>query len=187
MSRTAAIVITMVLGLPILAMVAIAAVGGFDPSLLTTLLVGGVVMTFVVGAIFEIKRLLDGEGHHGSEPSHSAQSKALGITVVDAPARPEAATVPPGRSTATAPVDHSTETRIADAQIVEPQIARSPEPEPIIVEHVREAESSAVEPKSVKKARTKRVDATPTEPGPAEPGAPKARRKGTRTKQPTSA
>ena len=181
MSRTAAIVITMVLGLPILAMVAIAAVGGFNPSLLTTFLVGGVVMIFVVGAIFEIKRLLDGDGHLGSEPPHSGPTKALGITVVDTPAQPEAKTVEPARANAAV-----LEERGADAQIAEPQIARATEPEPIIVEHVREAEPVAIEPKGVKKTRAKRADADPIEPGPAAPAAPKSKRKGGRTKQATS-
>ena len=164
MSRTAAIVITMVLGLPILAMVAIAAVGGFNPSLLTTFLVGGVVMIFVVGAIFEIKRLLDGDGHLGSEPPHSGPTKALGITVVDTPAQPEAKTVEPARANAAV-----LEERGADAQIAEPQIARATEPEPIIVEHVREAEPVAIEPKGVKKLEPSapmRIRSNPAPPRP---------------------
>ena len=181
MSRTAAIVITMVLGLPILAMVAIASAGGFSPSLLTTFLVGGVVMTFLVGAVFEIKRLLDGEGHYASEPSHSGHGKPVAITVVDTPAPAEAAIVPPARTNAAVP-----ETRSTDSQTAEPQIALSAEPEPIIVAQAREADAVAVEPKGVRKTRTKRADADPTEPGPATPGAPKGKRKGARTKQATS-
>jgi hypothetical protein len=59
MSRSVAAVIAITLGFPILAMIALAANGGFNPELLMTFLVGGAVTVFVVGAIFEIKRLAD--------------------------------------------------------------------------------------------------------------------------------
>jgi len=65
MSRSLAAVILLVLGLPVLTLIAVAATGGVSADLLRTLLVGAAVTAFIVPAIFEIRRLahLEGDEH----------------------------------------------------------------------------------------------------------------------------
>src|SRR3954452_4150735 len=137
MSRTAASVISLVLGFPILAMVAVATVGGYNPKLLTTFLVGGVVMAFVVGAIFEIKRLLDWEDHAGSATTGS-HAKPLEITVSDAPVDAPVAQEP------VAPPAPERESRVETASSVPADAAIAPEP---IVEPLPAAEPTPIKAK----------------------------------------
>jgi hypothetical protein len=179
MTRTAAIVISLILGLPILAMVAVASVGGFDPKLLTTFLVGGVVMVFVVGAIFEIKRLLDSDDHPSAD-ADAGHGKSHAITVADAPASDLSAP----REIETAPL---IERESVEAELAADNInVTAPAPEPIIVEHEPEVPPMPVATKqAAKTGRAKRVSVSPAEPEPGVATAPKPKRKSTRTKQAT--
>lgn len=186
MSRTAATVISLVLGLPILAMVAVAAAGGFDPRLLTTFLVGGVVMMFVVGAIFEIKRLLDTDERETAQ-TPADHGGAHAISVVDAPAAP-------------APEVESASVRenLVAEQAVQAPEAIAASPEPIVVEPVPHNEAAKVEsaeaapveippiePKTpAKSGRAKRVSVSNATPEQSVAVA-KPKRKGSRSKQPT--
>ena len=64
MSRSLAAVIGVSLGFPILAMIAISVASGLNPDFLMRFLIGGVVTAFVIGALFEIKRLADADSKH---------------------------------------------------------------------------------------------------------------------------
>jgi hypothetical protein len=195
MSRTAACVISLVLGLPILAMVAVAAAGGFDPRLLTTFLVVGVVMAFVVGAIFEIKRLLDSEERDTSE-APAGHGRPHTISVVDAPVA--SAT----EAAATSARENAFADQPAPAAIAAPA-------EPIIVEPVPPIEAAKVEAAPIeaspieapqieaapvpveaktpaKAGRAKRVSVSNAAPEQGVAAA-KPKRKGSRSKQPTPA
>jgi hypothetical protein len=172
-------VISLILGLPILAMVAVASVGGFDPKLLTTFLVGGVVMVFVVGAIFEIKRLLDSDDHPETE-ADAGHGRSHAITVADAPVGDVSA--PREVETARATERESVEAKIAADNID----VVAPAPEPIIVEHEPEVPAVPVAAKqAAKSGRAKRVSVSPAEPEPTVATAPKPKRKSTRSKQAT--
>jgi|SRR4051794_23046742 len=173
MSRTAACVISLVLGLPILAMIAIAAAGGFDPRLLTTFLVGGVVMAFVVGAIFEIKRLLDSD-HHASSATMNAHGSAIAVRVADAPIAQEPTSDPtPDR-----------EIRL-EAPGPVPADMVAPASEPIVLETVPEPEPRPSKAKTA--ARTGRAKRIAVSDSPSDKGevAPKPKRKPGRSKQAT--
>jgi hypothetical protein len=67
MSRSLTAVIGITLGLPILAMIAVSVSSGLNPDLLMRFLIGAVVATFVVCAIFEIKRMADLDRHRDTE------------------------------------------------------------------------------------------------------------------------
>jgi hypothetical protein len=97
MSRSVAAVIAITLGFPILAMIALAANGGFNPELLMTFLVGGAVTVFVVGAIFEIKRLADldhRETATGSQPPAETSRQA---SIAESP-KPQVEATPDSRN-----------------------------------------------------------------------------------------
>jgi hypothetical protein len=66
MSRAIAGVFIFSLAFPVLAMIALAANGAFSPDFLSTFLVGGVVTTFVVLALFEIRRLVEQDSLHAN-------------------------------------------------------------------------------------------------------------------------
>jgi hypothetical protein len=101
MTRSLAAVIAITLGLPILAMIAVTATGSMSPDLLMTLLIGGAVMIFIVGAIFEIKRLADLDDHARSAQADIILSETLATAKVYA--TPPATTGYGGRE-ANAPV-----------------------------------------------------------------------------------
>ena len=77
MSRTLIALIGITLGLPILAMIAISISSGLNPEFLMTFLIGGVVTTFVVGAVFEIKRMSDLDTGHSPERHESLADETL--------------------------------------------------------------------------------------------------------------
>jgi hypothetical protein len=62
MSRTAAIVLSLSIGLPVIAFIAAAGAAGTSQSLITGGLSFFVVVTAVIAMLFEIKRLADGPG-----------------------------------------------------------------------------------------------------------------------------
>jgi hypothetical protein len=70
MSRAIAGVFIFSLAFPVLAMIALAASGAFNPDFLSTFLVGGIVTTFVVLALFEIRRLVEQDSQHANQ-SHA--------------------------------------------------------------------------------------------------------------------
>jgi hypothetical protein len=135
MSRAFAGVVAICLGFPILAIVAISATGAFSPSLLSSFLIGGVVVTFVVLALFEIRRLVEGGTVHHGRPH--------GI-VAGVPAGPglgAAVAPPPETMSETAPRQ---EIRVPDAPETTGEVVKAPEGEPIVVESGSTAEAPAV-------------------------------------------
>ncbi len=63
MSRAAVAVLTLALGLPVLAFMAAVAAAGANSSLISSGLSFFVVLAAVVAMVFEIKRLADGDGN----------------------------------------------------------------------------------------------------------------------------
>jgi hypothetical protein len=168
MSRSLAAVVCIALGLPILAMVALAANGGFNPQLLMTFLIGGVLMAFVVGAIFEIQRLVELEDHPHPEPRADVSAEAL--------ARPKTYDAP---STAAATVQ--SEAGEATGSRASPDVVASAEPlvasapEPIVIEP---AEPAAPPPNAKTKQKARKVKVSESHPAvPATASAPPIEKK----------
>jgi hypothetical protein len=173
MSRPVAAVIGIALGLPVLAMIALASIGAFHPGLLMTFLVGGAVMTFVVGAIFEIKRIADLDGR-----DHSHQAEILLAEALSEPKVYEAA----------APVAVREEANPSPPQSAGLQTLQqaASAPDAIVVEaQTEEAAAETVTSKAGPKKRSSKVSsqpAVPLRPEEVAPLATKNRRKSAQRK-----
>jgi hypothetical protein len=171
MSRSLAAVIAITLGLPILAFIAVTETGGVHPGLLLMFLIGGVVTTFAVGAIFEIKRLVDLDHHEHVEQLQTADAEPLPERRADeaAPLSLEAiSAVPDGSDRIIVPEDASTSVGV---------VARA-EAEPIVVEPVAETIAAPVARTKPRAGQGRRASAPPD--GPASevpPAAAKSKRK----------
>ena len=155
MSRPVAAVIAIALGLPVLAMIALANIGAFNPELLMTFLVGGAVMIFIVGAIFEIKRIadLDGQGH--SHQGDTVLREALSEPKVYQAAPPIVSNEEVSSSRSQPAGLHALQeaTSASDAIIVEPQ--------------AEEAAADTLKPKAGMKRRPSKVlSSEPSQPLP---------------------
>jgi hypothetical protein len=184
-------VIVLALGFPMLAMVLLSASGAFSPDLLSTLLIGGVVFTFAILAVFEIMRLVELDGHpaghavghagaaagshhHGVSDAAKAEpardpvaEKAVEPHPVAAAPAPVASRTPPeigGPETAPGPV------AAAPARPAAPEVAQ-----PIRVEASAPAPAIVV-PEEVS-IRTAEPPPGPPEAPPAETAQPTATRK----------
>jgi hypothetical protein len=172
MSRSLAAVIAITLGFPILAFIAITETGGVDPGLLLMFLIGGVVTAFAVGAIFEIKRLVDLDGHEHAEQPQTALAEPLPEprAYEAAPLSFEAISEVPDRTDRIlVPEDASTRVEV---------VARA-EVEPIVVEPVAETIAAPVAARTKPRAGQARRASAPPE-GPAtevSPAAAKSKRK----------
>jgi hypothetical protein len=173
MSRSLAAVIGITLGLPILAFIAITETGGVDPGLLLMFLIGGVVTAFAVGAIFEIKRLVDLDHREHVEQLQTAHAEPLPEPRADeaAPLPLEAISAVPDKSDRIlVPEDASTHVEV---------VARA-EAEPIVVEPVAETIAAPVAARAKPMAGQGRRASAPPE-GPASevppPAAAKTKRK----------
>jgi hypothetical protein len=172
MSRSLAAVIAITLGLPILAFIAITETGGVHPGLLLMFLIGGVVTTFAVGAIFEIKRLVDLDHHEHVEQLQTVHAEPLPERRADeaAPLSLEAiSAVPDGSDRILVPEDASTSVGV---------LARA-EAEPIVVEPVAETIAAPVAARTKPRAgQGRRANAPPDGPvSEVPPAAAKSKRK----------
>jgi hypothetical protein len=172
MSRSLATVIAITLGFPILAFIAITQTGGVNPGLLMMFLVGGVVTTFSVGAIFEIKRLVDLDRHEHAEQPNSDPAEPLPerIAYEAAPPPPEAVSEVPGGT------DHIIVPEVASTRV---EVVERAEAEPIVVEPVAETIAAPVAARTKPRAgQGRRASAPPDAPTPeVPPAAAKSKRK----------
>jgi hypothetical protein len=172
MSRSLAAVIAITLGFPLLAFVAITSSGGVNPGLLLMFLIGGVVTTFSVGAIFEIKRLVDLDRHDHAEQPNPGLAEPLPEPSASgaAPLSPAAVSeIPVGTDRILVPEDASPGVEA---------VARAAA-EPIVVEPVAETITAPVaagtKPRS---GQRRRASAPPDEPtSEVPPPAAKSKRK----------
>jgi hypothetical protein len=210
MSRSVAAVIAITLGFPILAMIALAANGGFNPDLLMTFLVGGAVTVFVVGAIFEIKRLADldhRETASGSELRPPAETPRQASTAESPKPHGEATHDSRSRTVRSEPVqpanlakprvyeapalarvapDGSTkndEVLVAAQPIAESTTANEVASQPIMVTPQQESGRSKPAAKAKPATRKRKDSVSPSEsPPPKKPNAVKGSRKGEQRK-----
>jgi hypothetical protein len=155
MSLTLVVVLAITLGFPVLAIIALASTGAFSPDLLSTFLVGGVVVAFVVGAIFEIRRMADLDRHDAPEeaeqpvreapPEKPVQEAPLGARVYEAAPLPVASGADETRHRAEPLPDQemSTETPRGSAATAEP----------VTVEPVEQASSGPIVAESLPEAK----------------------------------
>ena len=180
MSRTLAAVIGITLGLPILAFIAITATGGVDSGLLLMFLIGGVVTAFAVGAIFEIKRLVDLDHREHGEQLQTAPAEPL-----PEPRADEAA--PPPLEAVSAVPDKSDRILVPEDASTHVEVVARAEAEPIVVEPVAETIDAPVAARTKPRAGQGRRTSAPPE-GPASevpPAAAKSKRKSGQRKRAT--
>src|SRR5919199_4073540 len=130
MPRSIAAVFGLALGFPILAMIAITATGGIKPDWLVMFLVSGVIMSVIVAAVFEIKRLADLDRNHHSEQPESARGEVL--------AAPQVIEITPPPLAVTSAADTSAAIPIPELPASAAENAPSAMPEPIVVAPVTE-------------------------------------------------
>jgi hypothetical protein len=107
-------------------MIALSASGAFSPDILSSFLVGGVVVTFVVLALFEIRRLIEHDTH---QPGHSLDAIAVessGPRTYDA--------VPASHPVISEAVGGTAEIRVYDAPPSTVDVRDSTDAEAIVVE-----------------------------------------------------
>jgi hypothetical protein len=144
MSRTLAAVIGITLGLPLLAMIAISVSSGLNPDFLLTFVIGAVVTTFVVCAVFEIKRMADLDSDHGPDRHEALSGETLAPEVHDA--------TPPPLAVASA-AEHATAVLVPEVSLNRIEQARA---ETIVVEPMAERAAATKAQTGGKSAQRKR-------------------------------